>query len=96
MRIKRLAQLFKILLALFIFNDHLVQEEEEQGNVETSQSSLEANFLASFLDNDILVLVLFISMIEFWDLLKDPECLAIQLLLQVNRKDILEGVLLAH
>jgi len=64
--------------------------------VETSDTSFEANLRASFLDNNVFVLVLLVSVVKFRDLLEDPECLAVQLFLQVHREDILESVLLAH
>lgn len=58
--------------------------------METGDASLEADLKASLLNNDILALVLFISVIKLRDLLKNPESLSVELLLQVVLQNVSE------
>ena len=61
--------------------DCLAESVEDHCHLESSQSSLEADFRAAVIDNEVLLLVLLVSMVELWDLTDDPECLSVKLLL---------------
>jgi len=64
--------------------------------VETSDASLEANFTAVFFHDNLFALIGLIGVVKFRDLADDPEGLSVELLFQINRKQVRHLVLVAH
>ena len=91
--VEELAEVAQVLALLL--DHHLVQEVEEEGDVETGGTRLEAGLGPRVLHDHLLVLVLFVFVVQLRDLLQHPEHLSVQLLLKVSTQQVIHVELLA-
>jgi hypothetical protein len=77
-RIKLAAELIHVFLSIVCsLDNHLVEVEEEEGDMETTDACLKANLCAGLFNYNVLILVFLIGMVKLRDFLKDPESLTI-------------------
>jgi hypothetical protein len=77
-RIKLAAELIHVFLSIIsCLDNHLVEVEEEEGDMETTDACLKANLCAGLFNHNVLILVFLIGMVKFRDFLEDPESLTV-------------------